>query len=116
MTDRGFAVHARRLGWAWLALLALMLTSLGSSYVPLGVGNVAAGIVIAIVKSTLVVWFFMRIGSASASVRVAAATGIATWFLLALLSGVDYATRTAPQAPMQQPEQLQPLLHKDRPR
>jgi hypothetical protein len=49
-------------------------------------------------------------------VRVAAATGIAAWFLLASLSGVDYATRAAPQAHVQQPEQLQPLLQKDRPR
>ena len=70
MKERDFTAHARRLGWAWLALLALMLASLGSSYVPMGAGNAAAGIGIAIVKSTLVVWLFMRIGSASASVRV----------------------------------------------
>ena len=114
MNDRDFARHARRLGWAWLGLLALMLTSLGSSYVPMGAGNFAAGIGIAIVKSAIVVWLFMRIGSTSASVRIAAATGVAVWFLLVALSGVDYATRTAPQAPVQQPEQLRPLLEKDR--
>ena len=116
MKDRDFTAHARRLGWAWLALLALMLASLGSSYVPMGAGNAAAGIGIAIVKSTLVVWLFMRIGSASASVRVAAATGIAAWCLLTSLSGLDYATRSAPQASVQQPEQLRPLLEKERSR
>jgi len=116
MKERDFTAHARRLGWAWLALLALMLASLGSSYVPMGAGNAAAGIGIAIVKSTLVVWLFMRIGSASPSVRVAAATGIAAWCLLTSLSGLDYATRSAPQASVQQPEQLRPLLEKERSR
>ena len=112
MNDRAFAAHARRLGWAWLALLALMLTSLGSAYVPMGPGNVIAGIVIAIVKSTIVVWLFMRFADASTTVRIAAATGLAAWLLLIALSGVDYATRSAPQVPIQQPEQLQPLLQK----
>jgi cytochrome c oxidase subunit 4 len=112
MKDTAFAAHARRLGWAWLALLALMLTSLGSSYVPLGVGNAVTGIVIAIVKSTIVVWLFMRFPAASTTVRIVAATGLATWLLLMTLSGVDYATRSAPPVPMQQPQQLQPLLQK----
>ena len=36
MNDRDFRRHARHLLLAWIALIALMLASLGSAYVPLG--------------------------------------------------------------------------------
>ena len=106
MNGSRFARRARRLALAWVALLALMFASLGSAYVALGIGNVVAGIVIAIVKSAIVIALFMRMACTSAMVRIAAATALATWLLLIALSGVDYATRPDEPAAYQPPRQV----------
>jgi caa(3)-type oxidase subunit IV len=97
--------HARVLAIAWAALLALMLTSLGSAYLDLGIGNAVAGLAIAFVKSAIVVWLFMRLRSSPATVRIVAATALATLLILVALSGVDYATRTPEPAAFQSPRQ-----------
>jgi cytochrome c oxidase subunit 4 len=95
--------HARVLAVAWAALVALMLASLGSAYLRLGVGNLAAGLAIAVVKAAIVVWLFMRLRTSSATVRIVAATALATLLLLVGLSSVDYATRSAQPAAFQSP-------------
>ena len=97
--------HARALAMAWAALLALMLASLGSAYLRLGAGNVVVGLAIAAVKSAIVVWLFMRLRTSSATVRIVAATALATLLLLVGLSSVDYATRPAEPAAFQSPRQ-----------
>ena len=97
--------HARVVAIAWAVLLALMLTSLGSAYLDLGAGNVVAGLVIAFVKSAIVLWLFMRLRKSSATVRIVAATALATLLILLALSGVDYATRTSEPAAFQSPRQ-----------
>jgi cytochrome c oxidase subunit 4 len=106
MNDIDFKRQTQRLLWAWIALLALMFASLGSAYVPLGAGNVIAGLVIAAIKSGIVAIVFMRLASASAMVRIAAATALVTWGLLVALSGVDYATRANEPALYQPPQQV----------
>jgi cytochrome c oxidase subunit 4 len=113
MSDEAAAFRRtlRRLLAAWLALIGLMLTSLGSAYLPLGGLNVVAGLAIAALKAGIVVWLFMRLGSAGTMARIAAAVGFATWGLLVALSGVDYATRITDPAPMQPPQLLRPLQH-----
>ena len=93
MNEQQFKHRRKQLAIAWVTLLALMLASLGSAYLSLGLGNVIAGLVIATIKSTIVVVLFMGIARSSTMVRIAAATALATWLLLAGLSGVDYATR-----------------------
>ena len=95
----------RGIAIAWVALLALMLTSLGSAYLRLGLGNVAAGVAIATVKSAIVVWLYMRLRSAPSVLRVVAATALATLLLLVSLSSVDYATRPHEPAAFQSPRQ-----------
>jgi len=99
----------RRVGLAWALLLALLLTSLGSAYVPLGGFNPAIGLLIAAIKSAIVVVLFMRLGRGPALARLAAAVAVATLALLFTLSGVDFATRSSEPASMQQPQQLRPL-------
>jgi cytochrome c oxidase subunit 4 len=99
----------RALVLTWLALLALMGISLGSSYLRLGIGNVIAGLVIATIKVSLVVWWFMALRRASAITRIAAALGLATLLLLMLLSASDYATRVVDPARWQMPQQIVPL-------
>jgi cytochrome c oxidase subunit 4 len=111
MNEHAFRRRRQRIAIAWVALLALMLASLGSAYLSLGPGNLVAGLVIAAIKSGIVVVLFMGIVRSSAMVRIAAATALATWLLLVALSGVDYATRPHEPAPFQQPRQLQPLTH-----
>ncbi|VTU33571.1 caa(3)-type oxidase, subunit IV [Variovorax sp. PBS-H4] len=101
MNETEFKRHSRRLLFAWIALVALMLTSLGSAYVPLGIGNAFAGLAIAIAKSAIIAVLFMRLARASTMVRITAATALATWLLLIGLSSVDYATRPHDPAEMQ---------------
>ncbi len=105
-----FARASRRLLLAWVALIALLLSSLGGAYLSLGLFNPVLSIGIAVLKSAIVVWLFMQMRQASALVRLAAASGLAMLALLAGLTGVDYATRASTPAVMQQPRQLQPLL------
>ena len=98
-----------RLGAAWVALLALMLTSLGSAYLPLGRWNLVICVAIAALKSSIVLWLFMGLVRAPATLRLAAGLGFAMLALLFALSGLDSATRDVHPAPMQQPRQLQPV-------
>jgi cytochrome c oxidase subunit IV len=104
-TDR-FRRRARHVLVAWLALIALMLTSLGSAYLRLGPWNPVAGLVIAAIKSSIVLWLFMGLVRAGALLRIVAAAGVAMLALLFGLSGVDYATRVRDPAAMQPPQQL----------
>jgi cytochrome c oxidase subunit IV len=67
-TDR-FRRRARHLLWAWLALIALMLTSLGSAYLRLGPWNPVAGLVIAAIKTSIVLGLFMGLARCCASWR-----------------------------------------------
>lgn len=114
-SGRDFAREARRLLLAWLALITLLLSSLGSAYLSLGAFNPVLSIGIALFKSAIVVWLFMQMKKASALVRLAAASGLAMLTLLAGLTGVDYATRASTPAVMQPPQQLSPLLEEKRP-
>jgi cytochrome c oxidase subunit IV len=116
MNEREFKRHAFKLLLAWLALLVLMLSSLGSAYLSLGVGNLIAGVAIATVKSSIVALLFMRLARSSATVRLVAVVGIAMWLLLAGLSGVDYATRSRQPAAFQLPRQLPSLAPEQEPR
>jgi cytochrome c oxidase subunit IV len=109
MNDREFKRHALKLLLAWAALLALMLSSLGSAYLSLGLGNLVAGVVIAAVKSSIVALLFMRLARSSGAVRLAAAIALAMWLVLVGLSGVDYATRSRQPAAFQLPRQLPSL-------
>jgi caa(3)-type oxidase subunit IV len=98
-------MNGRRIALAWAALLALMLTSLGSAYLSLGVGNVVAGVVIACIKTGIVVTVFMRLGRAGSAARLAVGAGLALGLLLASLSALDLATRGPGPAAVQPAEQ-----------
>lgn len=113
MADDGrddFRRSARRLVGAWLALIALMLASLGCAYLRLGAGNLVAGLAIAAVKAAIVVWLFMELRRASPTTRIAAAAGFVTLLLLMTLSFADYATRRVEPARWQPPQQISPLF------
>jgi caa(3)-type oxidase subunit IV len=109
MNDAAFSRELRWLLIAWAALIALMLASLGSAYLHLGAGNAATGVVIAVIKSAIVVALFMRLARASALLRIVAAAALVIWLLMVGLSGVDFATRRDEPALTQPPQQLPPL-------
>lgn len=92
----------------WLLLMALLLASAGSAYLPLGGFNAVLGLGIAAVKTGLVAWRFMRLREAVALIRATALLGLWTLGLLAVLSGVDFSTRAEAPAPVQPPQQLAP--------
>ncbi len=106
-----FGASARRLAACWLALLALMGASLALSYVPLGVGNVIAGLAIACVKTGLVAIAFMHLRSPAS--RAAAAIALFMLAVLVALSGVDHWTRRDDPAPVQPPRQIEPALTRE---
>lgn len=108
--SRRFARERRTIAFAWIALLLLMLTSLGSSYVKLGAWNMVTGLVIAGIKAGIVAWLFMRLRESGALIRLAAVAGLGAWCILLVLSGVDYATRTTTPTQVQRPQQ-QPPVH-----
>ena len=103
---RRFARQARAIGLAWIALLALMLVSLGSAYVKLGAFNMVAGVAIAATKTLIVAWLFMRLREAGALLRLAALAGLGVYGIQFMLTSVDYATRMQTPAAVQRPRQL----------
>ena len=91
MNGTAYAIWRRNI-LVWLALLALLFLTLGAAYIPLGVGNVAVGLAIALVKASLVVLLFMELRHAKPLVKLAAAAGV-FWliFLFALTFSDVYA-------------------------
>jgi cytochrome c oxidase subunit 4 len=77
----------------WLALLLLLALSVGSAYIPLGVGNGLINYGVATAKAALVVIFFMHLDRARALVRLAALAGVFWLLFLFSLSFGDYLTR-----------------------
>lgn len=71
----------------WLALIALLLLTLGSAYLRLGWANAPINLAIAVVKALLVMIFFMHLRSSHYLLRIVAAAG---FFWLALLIGLAF--------------------------
>jgi cytochrome c oxidase subunit 4 len=70
----------------WVALISLLLFTLGSAFLPLGGLNSALNLAIAAAKAFLVMFFFMHLRSAHYALRIAAAVG---FFWLAILIGLS---------------------------
>ena len=83
----------RRNGLIWAALLSLLLLSLWLAYVPIGRMTTAAGIVIAFVKSSLVILLFMELVKSKPLVRLAAFAGVVFLAALFALTLADVLTR-----------------------
>ncbi|MGB7480383.1 MAG: cytochrome C oxidase subunit IV family protein [Burkholderiaceae bacterium] len=97
----------KRYALVWLALMALLATTLGSAYLKLGIWNGIVNLVIAVAKAALVAVFFMHFARARAMVRLCAGIALFALALLFAIGGSDYATRAIHAAPWQSPQQLQ---------
>jgi cytochrome c oxidase subunit IV len=78
--------RARTYVLVWVALIGLLLLTLGSAYLKLGSLNSAINLAIAAAKALLVMFFFMHLRSAHYMLRIAAGAG---FFWLALLIGLS---------------------------
>lgn len=79
----------------WLALLVLLLSTLGAAYLPLGAGNLVVGLAIAMIKAGLVVVFFMGLRQADSLIKLAAAAGIVWLTFMFALTLSDVLARLA---------------------
>jgi cytochrome c oxidase subunit 4 len=79
-------------------LLALLLLSWGLARIGLGSWSTPVALGIAAVKAGLVVWFFMELSEAAASLRVAGAVVAVLFVIFLALTSADPATRA--QAPL----------------
>ena len=77
----------------WAALLALLFTSLGLAYAPLGRWTLVVGLAIAAIKAALVAWFFMQINRATALIRLTALMAFVFVAALFTFTFTDIATR-----------------------
>jgi cytochrome c oxidase subunit 4 len=89
-------IRYRPLLLVWLCLLILLGLTVGLSTVLHGPMSLAAGLLIACVKTALIFYFYMNLKSENGLVRLAA-LGAFAWLLLFLfLAATDYSTRPSP--------------------
>jgi cytochrome c oxidase subunit 4 len=87
----------------WMALLAFTITTVVTGHMDLGAANLPLAMVIATVKASLVVLFFMHLWDAEGINRLV--FGVAVVFVVVLLLGVfgDLLTRMPEALPTGQP-------------
>ncbi|HXB99700.1 MAG TPA: cytochrome C oxidase subunit IV family protein [Terriglobales bacterium] len=80
-----------------ILLLILTATTVGAAFVNLGAFNPVVALLIATIKATLVVLFFMHVKGASEKLTGAVvASGFFFLMILLVLSLADYLTRSLP--------------------
>lgn len=85
----------------FLALMVGTALTVGAAFVDLGMMNFPVAMLIAVVKASLVVWYFMHVKWQSHLTKLTLATGL---FFLAILLGmmlIDYTSKDF--TPMQRP-------------
>jgi cytochrome c oxidase subunit 4 len=79
--------------FVFAALIVLTLLAVGSSFIPLGVGNAAVVLLIALCKTLLTLWFFMHVRHASRVMQLTIAAGVFTLGVLFVMTLADYVSR-----------------------
>jgi cytochrome c oxidase subunit 4 len=83
----------RKLAFIWIALLLLLIVTIGSSRFDLKGFNVSVSLVVAFAKMLLIVLYFMELRSSSKSLWVIASAGIVWLLIFFSLTITDYVTR-----------------------
>jgi len=78
---------------SWCVLLALLLVTLGTAYLPLGWVNTAINLMISVTQAAIVLLFSMHLRSAHPTLRLVAASGFFGIAILIGLSLTDFLTR-----------------------
>jgi cytochrome c oxidase subunit 4 len=77
----------------WLALLTLLAITVSASYLPLGPGNGIVSMSVVASKAALIMYFFMKLRSSNALLRLASLAGL-FWLVFSFaLTFSDYLTR-----------------------
>lgn len=79
--------------WTWLALFALLGTTMGLAFLPLGAMNLVVALAIAGIKGMLVALVFMKLGRGPSLRWVFAGAGLFWLMFMFGLSMTDYASR-----------------------
>jgi cytochrome c oxidase subunit IV len=79
--------------FVFLALLGLTATTVAVSRVDLGAFNFVAAMTIAVLKASLVVWFFMHVRQSSPLIKLAAFAGLFWIAILIVFTLGDYWSR-----------------------
>lgn len=77
----------------WLALVVLISLSVLGSFVFVGPLNILVSWGAAIIKATLILWFYMHLREESGLARIMAVGAIAWLAILLIMTGADYGTR-----------------------
>ena len=86
-------VSSTQLIWTCVALMLLLLLTVGLFQLPLGSAHLIAGLSIAFLKTLLILAIFMNLKGGSGVLRMTAAVGI-LWLCFAILGIIsDYTTR-----------------------
>jgi cytochrome c oxidase subunit 4 len=88
----GAQVRGRLLVWA--TLMALLALTVALTFAPLGPFRLAASLLIAMAKASLVYWVFMDLRAADGVTRIAALGALVFLVILLVLSGLDVAVRS----------------------
>ena len=84
----------------FVALLTLTATTVGVTYIEMGRFNLIVALLIAFVKATLVVLFFMNVKTSSPLTKLFVIAGIFWMFIMILLTFSDYVSRTWTPQPL----------------
>lgn len=77
----------------WAALIALTITTVAVSKLELGEFNFFAAMTIAVIKGSLVVWFFMNVRQATSMTRLFVGAGFFWMAILIVFVLSDYISR-----------------------
>jgi cytochrome c oxidase subunit 4 len=86
-------VQPKVYGIIFAALLVFTATTVGASYLELGVFNAVVALTIAVIKAVLVILFFMHIRYSSRLTMLTLASGFFTLIVLLTMTLTDYISR-----------------------
>ena len=77
----------------WIALLALLVITLGVSYAGLGAWSTALSFLVSAAKTALIAWYYMHLKREKGMTRIFAVAGVAWLVILFSLALSDYVSR-----------------------
>ncbi len=77
----------------YVALIVLTISTTAIAEIDLGEWNIVAAMTIAVVKGSLVVWFFMHLRQSSSLTKLVAAAGLFWFAILITFTLSDYQSR-----------------------
>ncbi len=108
--DDPFSRELRHAALAWIALLALLATTVALARLHLGPWNLVASLGIAWAKTVVVVLVFMGLARTGRLPPLAAAAGCLGLVLMGVLGSADRAVRVMEGVPWQRPQKVAPVL------